>query len=111
VLIVNALDMLYFWMLQPRSRIVLKRLLQCMTPDERQVFLLSQYVLRREKEVSRLLIEGLLGRKFNAALSFYLSNAQPYLDQIQTLAATCNASQCQPEYSTDFAPRGLDDAA
>ncbi|MDK2957802.1 MAG: hypothetical protein PWQ57_3300 [Desulfovibrionales bacterium] len=109
VVIVNALDMLYFWMHQPRSRIVLKRLLQCMTPDERQVFLLSQYVLRREKEVSLLLIEGLVGRKFNLALSFYLANVETYLDQVQTLAATCDASQCRPEYATGFAPHVQED--
>jgi len=50
------------------------------------VFLLSQYVLLREKEISRLFIDGLVGRKFAPALSFYLSHARRYLDELQELA-------------------------
>jgi hypothetical protein len=86
IVIVNALDFLYFWMYQPRARTVLARAMQSMSLEERRVFLLSQYVLLREKEISRLFIDGLVGKKFAPALSFYLSFARRYLDDIQNLA-------------------------
>lgn len=87
VVIVNALDIMYFWMYQPQARTVLRRVLREMDQDERKAFLLSQYVLQREKEISLLLVNGLLGRKFNKALSFYLDNYEHYLDQIQEAAS------------------------
>ena len=86
IVIVNALDFLYFWMYQPRARTVLARAIRSMSLEERRVFLLSQYVLLREKEISRLFIDGLVGRKFAPALSFYLSHARRYLDDLQELA-------------------------
>lgn len=86
IVIVNALDFLYFWMYQPRARTVLTRAMRAMSQEERRVFLLSQYVLLREKEISRLFIDGLVGKKFAPALSFYLSYARRYLDDIQALA-------------------------
>ena len=58
-----------------------------MTQEERRMFLLSQYVLLREREISRLFIEGLVGRKFAPALSFYLSHAHRYLNDLQELAS------------------------
>lgn len=86
IVIVNALDFLYFWMYQPRARTVLARAMRSMSMEERRMFLLSQYVLLREREISRLFIEGLVGRKFAPALSFYLSHARHYLDDLQELA-------------------------
>jgi len=88
ILIVNALDLLYFWMYQPRARTVLERAVRAMSVEERRVFLLSQYVLLREKEISRLFIDGLVGRKFGRALSFYLSHARRYLEDIRRLVRT-----------------------
>uniref|UniRef100_I2Q3X0 Uncharacterized protein n=1 Tax=Desulfovibrio sp. U5L TaxID=596152 RepID=I2Q3X0_9BACT len=85
IVIVNALDFLYFWMYQPRARTVLDRAIRAMTLEERRVFFLSQLVLKREKEISRLFIDGLVGRKFAPALSFYLSNWRRYLDDIEGL--------------------------
>lgn len=87
VLIVNALDFMYFWMYQPRARLVIAHLMRAMTPDERKAFLLSQYVLRREKEISLMLVDGLVGKTFNRALAFYLDYYNVYLDGIQALAA------------------------
>ncbi|MFW6324715.1 MAG: hypothetical protein ACOC0U_06585, partial [Desulfovibrionales bacterium] len=86
VVIVNALDMLYFWMYKPRSRHVLRRFLRDMTMEERRVFLLSQYVLQREKEISRLFLDGLVGRDFSRPLAFYLSQAPKYLDDLHKMA-------------------------
>ncbi len=86
IVIVNALDFMYIWLYQPRGRSVMLSMLRTMTPEERKIFLLSQYVLQREKEVSLMLVNGLLGKHFSGALSFYLNNAQDYLDQIQRAA-------------------------
>ncbi len=86
VVIVNALDFLYFWMCQPQARPVLAKTMRGMTQEERRVFLLSQDVLRREKEISRLLIDGLVGRNFAPALAFYLSSFRRYLDEMRVLA-------------------------
>lgn len=93
IVIVNALDFLYFWMYQPRARTVLARAIRTMSQEERRMFLLSQYVLLREREISRLFIEGLVGRKFAPALSFYLSHAHRYLNDLQELASRYPAAE------------------
>ncbi|SNR86942.1 hypothetical protein SAMN04488503_1614 [Humidesulfovibrio mexicanus] len=87
IIIVNALDLQYFWMYQPRARAVLTGLLQDMSVEERKVFLLSQYVLLREREISQLFLDGLVGKNFAPALAFYLDTSRTYLEDIQSLAA------------------------
>ncbi len=77
---------MYFWMYQPRARHVLQRLLRGMNTDERKVFLLSQYVLQREREIAQLFLDGLVGRNFSRALAFYLDNWRDYLDDLQRMA-------------------------
>jgi len=90
IVIVNALDFLYFWMLQPRGRTVMEQAVRQMSQDERRAFLLSQYVLQREKEISLLFIDGLVGRNFAPALAFYLDNSKKYLDEIQDVSSAVN---------------------
>lgn len=84
--IVNALDLMYFWMYQPRARHVLERLLEEMSTEERRVFLLSQYVLQRERDISQLFLDGLVGKNFSQALAFYLHTWRDYLDDLQRMA-------------------------
>ncbi|EPR37406.1 hypothetical protein dsx2_0752 [Desulfovibrio sp. X2] len=86
IAIVNALDLLYFWMYQPRARVVLKRLMRRMTREERRVFLLSHMVLFREREISQLFLDGLVGRDFSRALAFYLAYWNSYLDAVEHMA-------------------------
>ncbi len=86
IIIVNALDLQYFWKYQPRARGVLKQFLKRMTRDERKVLLLSQHVLFREKQISRLLLDGLVGKNFARALSFYLDHWQNYLEGLEYMA-------------------------
>jgi hypothetical protein len=110
ILYVNALDLLYFWMYQPRARTVLRMIIPGMSQDERRAFLLSQYVLRREYEISRLFLDGLVGKNFARALSFYLSHYQEYLDELQNLAGRCPASgpgDWDAPPSADDAPEGV----
>jgi hypothetical protein len=86
VVIVHALDLMHFWMYKPRARSVLRRFMAEMTQDERRVFLLSQYVLQREREISQLFLDGLVGRNFSKPLAFYLARSQEYLDDLHRMA-------------------------
>jgi len=83
IIIMNALDLLYFWMYQPRARSVLCSLLKTMSDEERQILVRSQSVLRRKREVSQLFVNGIVGKKFAEALSFYLNRSDEYLDAIE----------------------------
>ncbi|MBF0228129.1 MAG: hypothetical protein HQK63_00820 [Desulfamplus sp.] len=85
VMIINALDMLYFWMYQPRARITLKEMMGHFTPEEKQIFLLSQKLLEQEQHISRLFVDGILGRNFSKPLSFYLMRYEEYLKDIKKM--------------------------
>ncbi|MDD3118684.1 MAG: hypothetical protein PHQ27_05870 [Victivallales bacterium] len=85
MLIINAVDLLYFWMYQPQARNTLARLMAGMSTEERQILVLSQYVLRREKEISRLFIDGVVGKNFSRPLAFYLDYFAIYLTQLENL--------------------------
>jgi len=102
IFIANALDFMYLWMYQPHARTVMARSLRAMSLRERRVFLLSQYVLLREKEISRLFIDGLVGKTFAPALAFYLSNARRYLEDIQRLAMRLPPAETQSLENTLF---------
>ena len=71
--IVNALDLMYFWMYQPRSRKALAKLIGSMTSEEWLIFFRSQLVLNRYQEISQVFVDGLVGKNFSKALSFYLA--------------------------------------
>jgi hypothetical protein len=83
--IVNALDLMYFWMYQPRARKALSTILQNMSEEEWLIFYRSQLVLKRHKEISQVFVDGLVGKHFSKALSFYLDQAQLYLRDLKTL--------------------------
>lgn len=85
VLIINALDMLYFWMYQPRARTAFLRILKTMEPDERKILIKTQMVLKMKKEVSQLFIDGVLGTDFSRSLAFYLNRSGEYLKAIEKL--------------------------
>jgi hypothetical protein len=82
---VHALDLLYFWMYQPRAREALRRFVQTLAEDERQILASSQCTLERNREISQLLIDGILGDNFPRPLSFYLSRYKEYLESIKGL--------------------------
>ena len=85
LMIINALDMLYFWMYQPRARITLKEMMESFTPEERRIFILSQKLLEQEQHISRLFVDGILGRKFSKPLSFYLMRYEEYLKDLNNM--------------------------
>jgi hypothetical protein len=85
VIMVHALDLLYFWMYQPRARTALREFLVTLTEDERHILVSSQSTLLRHREVSQLFIDGILGYNFQRPLSFYLSRYEGYLEEVQRL--------------------------
>jgi hypothetical protein len=86
IIIINALDLLYFWMYQPRSRSVLKARIQGMSEEERQIFIRSQCTLQREREISQLFLDGIIGRNFSKGLAFYLDRYREYLAALRQIA-------------------------
>ncbi|HEY3354293.1 MAG TPA: hypothetical protein VGQ83_13655 [Polyangia bacterium] len=86
-LIINALDLMYFWMLQPRGRTAFGRLVGDASRAEGEILLRSQLILDRKKLISTMLIDGLVGKRFDQALAFYLSRVDPYLSDLRRLGA------------------------
>jgi hypothetical protein len=99
VIIINALDLLYFWMYQPRSRSVLKSSIGDMSEEERQIFVRSQYVLQREREISQLFLDGIIGRNFSRGLAFYLDRYREYLAALEEIASRDRAAPSLPPAS------------
>lgn len=85
ILIINALDLLYFWMYQPRARTAFNALLCRMEPDERRILIKAQSILKMEREISQMFIDGIAGRNFSKPLAFYLSESAAYLEAVETL--------------------------
>ena len=86
IIIINALDLLYFWMYQPRARNALCTLMRTMSFEERQILVRSQFVLQRQQEISRMFVDGIVGKNFSKALSFYLDRSKEYLESMQQIA-------------------------
>jgi hypothetical protein len=82
VFIVNALDLMYLWMYKPRARKALQQIALTMSTEEWLIFYRSQLVLKRDREISQLFVDGLVGRNFARALSFYLDRADTYLTDL-----------------------------
>jgi hypothetical protein len=88
LIIVNALDLMYFWMYQPRARKALARITFSMSQEEWLIFYRSQLVLKRHKEISQVFVDGLVGKNFSKALAFYLDRSEEYLAELEKLGAT-----------------------
>jgi hypothetical protein len=85
LIIVNALDLMYFWMYQPRARKALSMILQNFSEEEWLIFYRSQLVLKRHKEISQVFVDGLVGKNFSKALAFYLDRSEEYLADMEKL--------------------------
>jgi hypothetical protein len=86
IITIHALDMLYFWMYQPRARGALDQLLRTINEEERQLLVTSQFTLLHQRHISQMFIDGVLGTDFARALSFYLSNYPDYLAAMKKYA-------------------------
>lgn len=85
IMIADSLDLLYFWMYQPRARSAFCSLLRGLSGEERHILMGYQSILGQKREVTLLLVEGLVGKNFAKALSFYLDYHQEYLDALKKI--------------------------
>ncbi|MBD5640864.1 MAG: hypothetical protein HDQ91_00395 [Desulfovibrio sp.] len=85
--IINALDLMYFWYYQPRAQEAFKKILLTMPDADKAVLMRAQLVLTREREISQMLVDGLLGRNFSAALAFFLYQHKAY---VRLMARLCH---------------------
>ncbi len=83
MIIINVLDLFYFWMYLPRARMTILDRVCRLTPEEKIIFIQSQKILEQEQHISRLLVDGLLGRHFSRPLSFYLTTYPIYLKALE----------------------------
>jgi len=98
IIMIQALDLLYFWMYQPRSRTALRQFLGTLTEDERHIMVSSQFTLLRHREISQLFIDGILGNNFQRPLSFYLSRYEGYLEEVKRLIFDAQATDSVEDF-------------
>ncbi|MFH1033040.1 MAG: hypothetical protein V1806_00910 [Pseudomonadota bacterium] len=87
ILIIHALDLLYFWMYQPRAQTMFRHLLKSMTREERLILAQAQPILACQKEIAQMFVDGLVGQHFSRPLSFYLQRWAQYLDLCENMIA------------------------
>ncbi len=85
VVIINALDLLYLWMYQPRAESTLKAIMTSMNQEERRILIASQCILQQQRQISQLFVDEVFGKKFSKALSFYLERSEDYLQSLQKI--------------------------
>ncbi len=85
VMIIHALDLLFFWNYQPRGRTALMMLARTLSDEERRILMGALSVLNRKREISMLFIDGIIGKNFSTGLAFYLNAADPYLGEVQKI--------------------------
>ena len=85
IISIHALDLLYFWMYQPRAQSAFLRLLETLNEEERYILITSQFTLLRQKDISQMFIDGVIGQDFAKSLAFYLSRYPEYLRMLKKL--------------------------
>ena len=90
--VIGSLDLLYFWMYQPRARTALKYLTQTLSEEEKRILADCQAILKREREISQMFIDGVMGMDFSKGLSFYLQCWPGYLKITDRLLKPAEAS-------------------
>ncbi len=85
LIIVNALDLMYFWMYQPRAPKALQMITRNMSQEEWLIYYRSQLILKRHREISQVFLDGLIGKNFAKALSFYLDRHEEYLADMEEM--------------------------
>lgn len=108
-LIINALDLMYFWFYQPRAQDAFRRMVKNMSQADRTVFARTQLVLLRERDISQLFVDGLVGRNFSQPLAFYLDRRRDYLNAVMKLCRPGRRS-VQPLPSITFEGEGAGSA-
>ena len=88
LIIIGALDLLYLWMYQPRARTAFAYLSRALSREETRILSGCQTILKREREISQMFIDGVVGMNFSKGLSFYLQCAPGYLKTMARLLKT-----------------------
>jgi hypothetical protein len=83
IMIINALDLMYFWMYQPRAQNILQDRIRKLSIEERKILLRSQFILRRRHDIEQMIQDGLIGRNYERALAFYQEHHQEYLSAME----------------------------
>ena len=81
----HALDMFYFWMYQPRARTAFLNFTRTLSNEELSILVGCQQILKRQKEISLLFIDGMIGGNFSKGLALYLNHSDDYLAGLQKL--------------------------
>lgn len=92
-LIINALDLMYFWSYQPYAQQTFTSAIRAMTQEERILLARSQHILAEVRGVSLLFVDGLVGVNFARALSFYLNRHADYIAQINKICSSIRNSK------------------
>ena len=85
LIVIGSLDLLYFWMYQPRARTTVRYLSKTLSYEEKRILVGCQAILKREREISQMFIDGVVGMNFSKGLSFYLQCAPGYLNAMDRL--------------------------
>ncbi|WP_027185760.1 hypothetical protein [Desulfovibrio inopinatus] len=85
ILMVNALDLLYFKMYQPRASEAFLQVIKTMSHDEKDILYSSQLILDEERDIARLFVDGLVGQDFTRPLTCYLLNYRTYLEELKEI--------------------------
>jgi len=107
IIMIHALDLLYFWMYLPRSRTALRQFLGTLAEEERHILVSSQFTLKRHREISQLFVDGILGINFQRPLSFYLSRYEGYLEEVKRLIFEAQATDAAETAGPDLSSGGL----
>lgn len=102
LIIVNALDLMYFWMYQPRAHKALSIIYDTMSAEEWLIFYRSQLILKRQKEISQVFVDGLVGKNFAKALSFYLDRSEEYLSDMEKIGKKPRQIQSKCRWGHNF---------
>jgi len=86
IIIVNALDMMYFWLFQPRAKIAFKAIASNMDKYELLIVIHSQHILKNKLEIGLLFVDGIIvGKDYSKALSFYMDYHDSYLNCLDNM--------------------------
>ncbi len=85
--VVHLLDMMYMWYYQPRAREVFWRKMCAAPSEERGTIMALHCLLTLEREISTLILDGLLNKDFARALAFYLQKNRTYVKELRREAS------------------------
>ena len=102
--IINALDLMYFWMYQPRARLVFEEQLAALEPGGAADHPAHAAAPRAQAARQRDVPARSGGEEFSPPLAFYLDNMAAYLHDMRLLAAKYHVQWDKPKGGTTRRP-------